>query len=159
MTVFQEMVVESILPNQIKWSWYHSLQKTNVLSDEIKICYIFEYQSNDNWAFHFLTLCLPRCANLHVRKRATFADLHCYTHTYCSFVLLNEAITIVFGSNCLHASLIWLFGILHYDLQVKRYCQLNIVLLNVAPIPVCPKIMWHTGGFVLGKQSVKGHPV
>ena len=28
MTVFQEMVVESILPNQIKWSWYHSFQKT-----------------------------------------------------------------------------------------------------------------------------------
>ena len=26
-TVFQEMVVESILPNQIKWSWYHSSQK------------------------------------------------------------------------------------------------------------------------------------
>ena len=28
MTVFQEMVVESILPNQIKLSWYHSFQKT-----------------------------------------------------------------------------------------------------------------------------------
>ena len=28
MTVFQEMVVESILPNQIKWSWYHIFQKT-----------------------------------------------------------------------------------------------------------------------------------
>ena len=28
MTVFQEMVVESILTNQIKWSWYHSFQKT-----------------------------------------------------------------------------------------------------------------------------------
>ena len=28
MTVFQEMVVESILPNQIKWSWHHSFQKT-----------------------------------------------------------------------------------------------------------------------------------
>ena len=24
-----------------------------VLSDEIKICYIFEYQSNENWAFRF----------------------------------------------------------------------------------------------------------
>ena len=52
-------------------------------------------------------------ADLHVRKRATFADLHSYTHAYCSFVLLNEAITIVFGSHCLHALLIWLFGILH----------------------------------------------
>ena len=28
MTVFQKMVVESILPNQIKWYWYHSFQKT-----------------------------------------------------------------------------------------------------------------------------------
>ena len=28
MTVFQEIVVESILPNQIIWSWYHSFQKT-----------------------------------------------------------------------------------------------------------------------------------
>ena len=26
----------------------------NVLSDEIKMCYIFEYQSNENQAFHFL---------------------------------------------------------------------------------------------------------
>ena len=26
--VFQKMVVESILPNWIKWSWYHSFQKT-----------------------------------------------------------------------------------------------------------------------------------
>ena len=28
MTVFQEIVVESILPNQIRCSWYHSFQKT-----------------------------------------------------------------------------------------------------------------------------------
>ena len=34
-------------------------------------------------------------ADLHVRKRAKFADLHSYTHAYCPFVLLNEAITIV----------------------------------------------------------------
>ena len=26
----------------------------NVLSDEIKMCYIFEYQSNENRAFRFL---------------------------------------------------------------------------------------------------------
>ena len=26
----------------------------NVLSDDTKKCYIFEYQSNENWAFHFL---------------------------------------------------------------------------------------------------------
>ena len=52
-------------------------------------------------------------ADLHVRKRATFADLHSYTHAYCPFVLLNEAITIALGLHCLHALLIWLFGILH----------------------------------------------
>ena len=28
MIVFQEMVVDSILPNQIKLSWYYSVQKT-----------------------------------------------------------------------------------------------------------------------------------
>ena len=42
-------------------------------------------------------------ADLHVRKRAMFADLHSYTHAYGSFVLLNEVITIVFGLHCLHA--------------------------------------------------------
>ena len=52
-------------------------------------------------------------ADLHVRKRATFADLHSYTHAYGSFVLLNEVITIVFGSHCLHALLICLFEIFH----------------------------------------------
>ena len=26
----------------------------NVLSDEIKLCYIFEFQSNKNQAFHFV---------------------------------------------------------------------------------------------------------
>ena len=52
-------------------------------------------------------------ADLHVRKRATFADLHSYTHAYGSFVLLSEAITIVFGSHCLHALLICPFGIFH----------------------------------------------
>ena len=26
-------------------------------------------------------------ADLHIRKLATFTDLHSYTHTYCSFVI------------------------------------------------------------------------
>ena len=30
------------------------LSEHNVLSDEIEECYIFEYQSNENRAFHFL---------------------------------------------------------------------------------------------------------
>ena len=37
-------------------------------------------------------------ADLHVRKVARFANLHSYTHAYCSFVSLNEAIPIVSGS-------------------------------------------------------------
>ena len=54
MTVFQEMVVESILQNQIKWSWYRSSQKTMFyLINEIKICYHFEYQSNKDREFRF----------------------------------------------------------------------------------------------------------
>ena len=46
-------------------------------------------------------------ADLHIRKRATFTNLHSSTHAYCSFLLLNEAITIVFGSYCPHALLTW----------------------------------------------------
>ena len=49
-------------------------------------------------------------ADLHVCKVATFANLHSYTHAYCSNVLLKEAIPIVSGSHCAHALLIWLFG-------------------------------------------------
>ena len=37
-------------------------------------------------------------------------NLHSYTHAYCSYALLNEAIPIVSGSHCAHALLIWLFG-------------------------------------------------
>ena len=49
-------------------------------------------------------------ADLHVRKLATFTNVHSYTHAYCSFVLLNEAITIVSGSHCAHALLICFFS-------------------------------------------------
>ena len=41
MTVFQEMVVESILPNQIKRSWYHSFQKTLFYLMKSKYAIIF----------------------------------------------------------------------------------------------------------------------
>ena len=34
-------------------TWYLSFLEDNVLSDKIKIWYIFEYQSNENWAFRF----------------------------------------------------------------------------------------------------------
>ena len=55
MTVLQEIVVESILytePNQMILVPF--FLEDNALSDEIKICYIFEYQSNENRAFRFL---------------------------------------------------------------------------------------------------------
>ena len=71
-------------------------------------------------------------ADLHDRKVATFANLRSYTHAYCSFVLLNEAISIVSGSHCAHELLIWLFGF-PYDLQVKRYSELKKVLPRMAP--------------------------
>ena len=64
-------------------------------------------------SFEALNSLFATFANLHVRKHATFADLHSFTLAYCSFILLNEAITVVFGSHCLHALLIWLFGIFH----------------------------------------------
>ena len=55
MTVFQEMVVESILlPNQMILVSFFS--EDNILFDEIKICCIFEFQSNEkknDWAFRF----------------------------------------------------------------------------------------------------------
>ena len=49
MIVFQEMVVESIAyittePNQMIFVSF--FLEDNVLSDEIKICYIFEHQSS-----------------------------------------------------------------------------------------------------------------
>ena len=96
-------------------------------------------------------------ADLHVRKRATFADLHSYTHAYGSFILLNEAITIVFGSHSRHALSICLIWNFPNNLQVKRYSELIIVLLNVAPIPVCPKIMWHTGYLYLANKELKNY--
>ena len=50
--------------------------------------------------FFFFTLFVT-FGDLHVRNLANFADLHSYA--YCSFVLLNEAITIASGSHCGHA--------------------------------------------------------
>ena len=66
----------------------------------------------NQWNLFINSLFAP-FADLHVRKLATFADLHSYTHTYYSFVLLNETITIVSGSHCAHVLLIslafWFF--------------------------------------------------
>ena len=94
-------------------------------------------------------------ADLHVRKRATLADLHSYTHTYCSFVLLNEAITIVFGSHCLHALLIWLFGIFHIRFTGKKIQRVEHSTSKCRPNSSVPENNVAHGGFVLGKQRVK----
>ena len=54
MNVFQEMVVELILYTEPKYMiLVIFFSEDNVLSDEIKICYIFAFQSNKNWEFHF----------------------------------------------------------------------------------------------------------
>ena len=53
MTVFQETVVESILPEPNQMVLVSFFSEDNVLSDDIKICYIFEYQINKNQAFRF----------------------------------------------------------------------------------------------------------
>ena len=45
------MIVESILLHQIKMILVSFFSEDNVLSDEIKIYYTFEYQSNENRAF------------------------------------------------------------------------------------------------------------
>ena len=53
MNAFQEIVVESILPTQIIMILVSFFSEDNVLSVEIKICYIFEYQINENRVFRF----------------------------------------------------------------------------------------------------------
>ena len=55
MNVFQEICriksINTTEPNQMILVSFFT--EDNALSDEIKICCIFEYQSNENQAFHF----------------------------------------------------------------------------------------------------------
>ena len=55
MTMFWEMTIESKLLNKFHWSWYLSFRRQCFIheDDEMKKCYIFEYQSNENQAFRF----------------------------------------------------------------------------------------------------------
>ena len=92
-------------------------------------------------------------ADLHVRKVVTFANLHSYIHAYCSFVLLNEAITIVSGSHCAHA-LIWPFGFF-IRFTGKKIQRVENSTSKIAPIPVRPKIMWHTGDLYVANKELK----
>ena len=84
-------------------------------------------------------------ADLHVRKNATFADLYSYTHAYCLFILLNEAIPIVSGSHNTHAFIYIDLG-LWIQFTGKKIQLVKHYLQNCAPIPECSEIMWHTGG-------------
>ena len=95
-------------------------------------------------------------ADLHVRKHATFPVLHSYTHAYCSFVLLNEAITIVSGSHCAHALLIWLWGggVFPYDLQEEHIQRVENNTSKGVAIPVHPKLMWHTGDLYVANKEL-----
>ena len=51
MTMFWEMTIESKTTQPITMILISFFSEDNVLSDEIKICYIFEYPSKENWAF------------------------------------------------------------------------------------------------------------
>ena len=88
-----------------------------------------------------LTLLFATFANLHVRKLAMFADLHSYTHTYCSFILLNEAITICCFCFAQCTCVINLaFGFFSIQFTGKNIQQVENSTSKMAPpIPVCPK--------------------
>ena len=104
-----------------------------------------------------LTLLFATFANLHVRKLAMFADLHSYTHTYCSFILLNEAITICCFCFAPCTCVINLaFGFFSIQFTSKNIQQVENSTSKMAPpIPVCPKIMWHTGDLYLANKELR----
>ena len=100
-----------------------------------------------------LTLCLPRspiCTSVNVPRSPICTVIHTpMVHSYCSMKWLPLFLV---RTVCMRYSLpFWNFP---YNLQVKRYSELNIVLLNVAPITVCPKIMWHTGDLYLANKEL-----
>ena len=93
-------------------------------------------------------------ADLHVCKFAMFADLYSYTHAYCLFVLLNEAITIVFGSHCAHALSVWLF-VFYIRFTGKKIQRVENCTSKMVPQVHCVPKKCGTWGFVCGKQRVK----
>ena len=108
-----------------------------------------------------LTLCLPRspiCKSVNVPRSPICTVIHMpisIVHSYCSMKRLPLFWFAL--SACVMNLAFWNPP---YDIQVKRYSEFDIVLLNVSPIPVCPKIMWHTGGLHLANNFLlrqKGH--
>ena len=92
-------------------------------------------------------------ADLHVRTRATFADLQLYTRLWLIHIAQSSDYHCFWFAlfACITNLPFWKFP---YNLQVKRYSELNIVLLNVAPIPVRPKVTWHTGDLYLANKEL-----
>ena len=82
MTVFQEMILESILPIQIKWSWFHSFQKTMFYLTKSKYA-LFSNIKNENRAFRFFgTPCIiviitmiTRVVVIAIRQSHTFVHI------------------------------------------------------------------------------------
>ena len=116
-------------------------------------CFQLGYELKSKW--HLLNSLFATFADLHVRKDATFAEvLHSYTHAYCSFILLNEAIPIVSGSHSAHALLISVLGSWIRFAGKKIQLVLKIFQLqNCTRIPVCSQIMWHTGIYTWQTKS------
>ena len=88
------MVVESILPNQIK-CLYHSFSEDNVLSDEIKI---------KNYAI-FLNIMkvtkIERSAFLDTRTGYSYVTYYCYVHAYYLQILQS------FLNGCIFVYVYW----------------------------------------------------
>ena len=54
MTMFQETAIESKLPNQIQWPWYHSfLEMFHLMKKKNPQCNTFLLYSTENPQFHF----------------------------------------------------------------------------------------------------------
>ena len=91
--------------------------------------------------WHTVNSLFATFADLHVRKVAKFANLHSYTHAYCSFILPQWSDSHCFWfalCACARALLIWLFWFVHgYDLQVKKIQRVEKSTSKmVAPIPI-----------------------
>ena len=101
-----------------------------------------------------LTLCLPRpliCTSVNLPRSPICTVIHM---PYCSFVLRNEAITIVSGSHCT-CVINLAFGFFH-TIYRKKIQRLKIVFPKWSPNSRAPQnnVARGGGGGVCGKQRV-----
>ena len=90
-----------------------------------------------------LTLCLPRSPICHVCKLAKLADLQLYTHLlFIRIAQWSDYHCFWFALCACIINLASSFS--SYDLQVKRYSELKILLPKWHPNSSAPQIMWHT---------------